>query len=219
VTYRLPRAAGSARTVAPAPPFTDTSAVAALASRFGSCQRLSLHELVVHCGAPEHLALGLKETGCAGLRVVVRCARPVTAACVRDLATAGVSLLEITEPVTDPVAWFETAKAAAETRLSLLWHGTLPEPVERFARHLPPPEGRPWLPGMLCWRRGPGFAEVVDRRAGHQRILADLAVLTRLFGERLDRPFSGGTADELVDAGLVAHLGGGLVWLPYRLRS
>ena len=163
--------------------------------------------------------------------MTVRTPHPVTATTVHHLAHARVARLEITEPVDvfTTIAWFETAKAAATLGLPLIWSGNLPAEVRRHASHLPAPRDderwqSDWRYGMLGWRRGPGFAEVLDRRfsssLGHRRTLIDLAAITGIFGESLDCPsiFSG-TAAELVEAGLAMSFQSEVVWLPYRLAA
>lgn len=208
---------------------TATGDVIALATEHGECHQPSPFTLTVtvQCRLVDLFALRLSRIGCAGLRVTVRTPRPVTASTVYHLARARVSCLEITDPVDDftAIAWFETAKGAATLGLPLIWSGSLPTDVRRHARHLPAPSDddrwqSDWSYGMLGWRRGPGFAEVLDRRQGHRRTLVDLAVLTGIFGEGLDCPsiFSG-TAAELVDAGFAMSFRGEVVWLPYRLRA
>jgi hypothetical protein len=213
----------------PTPPFTDSIAVTSLAAEFGRCERLSPSALTVtvECRLVDLFSLRLNHIGCAGLRVTVRTPRPPTARTVHQLARARVSRLELTEPVAaaTAVAWFETAKAAATLGLPLIWHGTLPVDLRRHARHLPPPSDddrwrAAWSHGRLGWRRGPGFAEVLDRRRGHRRTLVDLAAVTAIFGEGLDCPsvFTG-TAAELVEAGFAVPFQGEIVWLPYRLAA
>ncbi|HEX6681356.1 MAG TPA: hypothetical protein VF062_01065 [Candidatus Limnocylindrales bacterium] len=227
------------RAVAPTAPYTDPAAVVWLAGQFGEFERPSRFELAVtvQCRQIDLFCLRLSESGCAGLDVRVRTPRPVAATTVAHLARARVAGLEITEPVEEScvTGWFETAKAAASFRLPLQWHGTLPAEVRRHAWHLTPNPGRP---ALLGWRRGPGFAEVVDQRSGHRRSLVDLATVTSLFGEGLDipAPLSGDTAElfgegldtpaplsgdtaELIDAGLAMAFRGEAVWLPYRLRA
>ncbi|HZM77197.1 MAG TPA: DUF5825 family protein [Candidatus Limnocylindrales bacterium] len=210
-------------------PFTDTSTVIALATEHGQCDRPSpfTFTVTVQCRLVDLFALRLSHIGCAGLRVTVRTPRPVTATTVYHLAHARVVRLEITDPVDafTTVAWFETAKAAATLGLPLIWSGSLPVNVRRHARHLPPPSDDDrwqsgWRYGLLGWRRGPGFAEVLDRRRGNRRTVVDLAALTGIFGEGLDCPsvFSG-TVKELVDAGFAMSYQGEVVWLPYRLRA
>jgi uncharacterized protein DUF5825 len=211
------------------PPFSDTSRVVALAAEYGVCEQLSPFALVVtvQCRLVDLFALRLSRIGCAGLRMTVRTPRPVTATTVHHFANARVARLEIADPVDafTVVAWFETAKAAATLGLPLIWQGSLPADVRDHARHLPPPSDDDgwqgaWRYGLLGWRRGPGFAEVLDRRRGHRRTLVDLAAVTEIFGENLDYPslFSG-TASELVDAGFAMPFQGEVVWLPYRLKA
>lgn len=213
--------------------FTDTTPVIALAAQHGDCQQPSPFTLIVtvQCRLVDLFAMRLSHIGNAGLRITVRTPRPVTATTVYNLATARVSRLEITDPVDQMtvIPWFETAKAAATLGMPLIWRGSLPVGVRRHARHLPPPSDDDrsddrsqdgWRYGLLGWRRGPGFAEVLDRRRGNRRTLVDLDVLTGMFGEGLDRSsFFSGTASELVDAGLAMSFRDEVVWLPYRLRA
>jgi hypothetical protein len=211
------------------PPFTDSTAVTALAAEFGHCERQSPFSVTVTVQSRhvDLFALRLSRLGRAGLRVTVRTPRPPSAPTVRHLAQARVSRLELLDPIgaSTAVAWCETAKAAASLGLPLIWHGTLPAGVRRHVRHLPPPgdddrwlDG--WRHGLLGWRRGPGFAEVIDRRHGHRRTLVDLAAVTAIFGAGLDSPsFSPGTAAELIEAGMAMSFQGQVVWLPYRLLA
>lgn len=210
-------------------PYTDTAAVIALAREYGEGQRPTPFALTVtvQWRRIDLFALRLKQIGCSGLRVTVRTPRPLAAATVGHLARAGTARLELTEAVDSSTltAWFETAKAAASLGLPLIWHGSLPGETARHARHLPPPVNDDawrdnWRYGILGWRRGPGFAEVIDRRHGHRRTIVDLTSVAEMFGDNLDGPTSlSGTAIELIDAGFAMFFMGDVVWLPYRLKT
>lgn len=210
-------------------PLADSATVIALAAEYGECHQPSPFALTatVHWRLVDLFAVRLSRLGCAGLRVTVRTPRPLTPPTIHHLAESRVARLALTDPVgaATAVAWFETAKAAASLGLPLVWHGTLPSDVRRHAGHLPPPTDDErwrsgWSHGLLGWRRGPGFAEVLDRRRGHRRTVVDLGVLTKIFGEGLDCPSAfTSTAAELVDAGLAMSFQGEIMWLPYRLRA
>ena len=210
-------------------PYTDTAAVIALAREHGDCDQPTPFALTVtvQWRRIDLFALRLKQIGCAGLRVTVRTPRPLAAVTVGHLAHARAAALELTDAVDASTlsAWFETAKAAASLGLPLIWQGSLSGDVRRHALHLPPPVNDhrwrdDWRYGTLGWRRGPGFAEVLDRRKGHRRTIVDLISVAAMFGENLDGPsFLSGTAIELIDAGFAMFYMGDVVWLPYRLRA
>ncbi|WP_117208825.1 DUF5825 family protein [Allorhizocola rhizosphaerae] len=213
-------------------PFTESSAVRAVARTFGKfVAGPRMHELTVQCDVSVvgELAWLLRDTGVAGLRVVVRTNGSVPVRAVRDLALAGVARLQIDGhrelAEAELPEWFEMSKATVAFGLPLRWNGTMPPPARPHARHLPPPGNdemwcRDWKFGMLGWRRGPGFVEVLDCRDGLQQLTIVSDTLTPLFGRELNRPSGLEGADAaLREAGLVAVFAGRAVWLPYRLRA
>ncbi len=217
---------------APGPPFSEPEAVYAVARMFGEVVAgPRMHELTVQCDVTmlTEFAWLLRGTGVAGLRVVVRTNGCVPIVAVRDLARAGVARLQLDGhrdlSEEELPAWFEMGKAAVAFGLPLRWTGSLPRRARPPARHLPPPGNDPawcrdWKFGMLGWRRGPGFVEVLDCRDGMAQITIEAQTLTPMFGRGLDRPSSlDDPVDALVEAGLVAVFAGRAVWLPYRLRS
>lgn len=235
--YRLPRERGGGLAVAPGMPFTDVDAVLAAVNAAGEVATgPGPQHLTVHCrpGAVSALAARLAETGAGDLRVVIRLDTVPGAAIgpstVRRLVHGGVAALEIgddVQPAEHELAdWFELGKACLCYGLPLLWTGSLPLDAVPHWGHLPPPGNQPewrrrWRYGSLGWRRGPGFAAVIDSRgADIRQRRVRLAALTPMFGERLDRPVpvSGTEQDALVAAGLAAVFAGRAVWLPYRLR-
>ncbi|MBT8227693.1 MAG: hypothetical protein HKP61_13105 [Dactylosporangium sp.] len=80
---------------------------------------------------------------------------------------------------------------------------------------------RGFAPGLCCYRRGPGFIQVSDRRSGspHQRVIDRptwLAAIGDLAGRGGGRRPDQAIVGELRAAGLVTHVGAVPVWLPYR---
>lgn len=213
-------------------PFSETSDVFAIARAFGEViAGPRVHEITVQCDVSmlTEFAWLLRDAGVAGLRVAVRANGCVPVGAVRDLAHAGVTQLEIDGHRDLREAqlpeWFEMAKATIAFGLSLRWTGSLPSWARPHARHLPPPDNdatwrRDWKFGMLGWRRGPGFAEVLDCRDGMSQLTIDLGTLIPLFGRGLDRSsmVDGPAIGALQEAGLVEVFAGRAVWLPYRLR-
>lgn len=235
--YRLPRERGGGLAVAPELPFTDLDTVLAAVNAAGTVDTgPGPQRLTVSCppGAVAPLAARLTETGTGDLRVVIRLdtvpGPDITPSTVERLVHAGVAALEIrddVQPAEHELAdWFELGKACLCYGLPLLWTGSLPLDAVPHWAHLPPPANQPewrrrWRYGSLGWRRGPGFAAVIDSRgADIRQRRVRLAALTPMFGERLDRPVpvSGTEQDALVAAGLAAVFAGRAVWLPYRLR-
>jgi Family of unknown function (DUF5825) len=236
--YRLPRAPGSGRVVAPPLPFSDTAAVLEGVRAIADAVTWPAPQsLTLSCspGRLPALAGRLASTGVGDLRVIVRLdAEPgaaVTPRVVAQLASATVAGLEIGPELSPAEAeladWFELGKACLSHGVPLLWRGSLAPAVLDHWAHLPPARNQPewqhrWRYGQLGWRRGPGFAAVTDSRGDdirHRRIR--LTSLTPLFGDGLDQPASAiphGTREALVNAGLAAVFAGRTVWLPYRLR-
>jgi hypothetical protein len=220
--------------VAPALPLSDTAAVL---SAFGGVDRSSArrpHAATVHCRSDElpDLAEDLARTGTAGLRLVVRIDSipRAGAATVAHLATAAVATLSISGPVAIDVArlpeWIELNKAALRHGLPLAWSGHVPAQTRDQLVHLVPARDQAewrkvWRYGMLGWRRGPGFAAVVDARTDVRQITVDLSVVTDVFGPELDCPAHVPDVDvnllaELVGSRLVMVVRDRAVWLPYR---
>jgi len=220
--------------VAPSPPFSDTGPVRSAAEpAFGPPQLLT-----VACPVAELAAVAerLAGHGVGDLHVVVRLdGLPDTggARAVALLAEARIAVLEIGPMVTPGAArlagWFEFGKACVSYGVPLSWSGSLPSDAVEHWAHLPPPRNQPswqgrWRYGALGWRRGPGFAQVIDGRADviRQRRI-QLGGLAPWFGDMLDHPAPAGAVPpailaKLRDAGLVAVFAGQAVWLPYRLR-
>ncbi len=234
--YRLPRRPGTGRAVAPALPFSDTTAVRFAVGNGLRASAVHPQLVTVSCGRSELAGLAgrLAQTGVGGLRLVIQVngIPAVTHAQVRALAAAGVAALEITGDTSVDAAalpaWIELNKAALVCGLPLAWSGRLPAAVRHQLAHLVPARNQPdwrrrWRYAMLGWRRGPSFAAVIDSREGARQLTVALPVVTDLFGPDLDRPASVANADpeilaELTEAGLALIADGAAVWLPYRLR-
>lgn len=243
-SHRFPRRAG--RRDAPSLPFSDPAAVLdALRTVTGPVVRDG-HVVTVACGRHELSGLAARLSGAglaarpagagvAGLRVVIRVAG-VPDAGPRDvaaLAAAGVAAVELAgETVVDDAVlpeWIELNKAALRYRLPMAWSGRLPGRVGDRLVHLVPARDQPdwrrrWRYGMLGWRLGPGFCNVVDARDEVRQLTISLPVVADLFGPGLDRPVpvdhaDPGIVEELAGAGLVMTIGDRVVWLPYRIRS